>query len=298
MGRDARKGQLLSPSGDQGPRRRAGRHGPLLGRGDRGRGGGGPLASGGCSASSGTPRRCAAPGPQQEQPLRGPRLGGRAPRPAQGRGLEKASRARAAGHAQGHLRNHRRPGLLGQVHPGARRKTAPRRVAASHALHARARRDPCGRAHQGDRPGPGRWRWTHGRRLTCTRRPAPTTCREAILPRLEAGENVLCERYLDSSLAYQGFGRGLGVDAVRALNAYAVGHRRARQDLLPAPRAGTRGSGAPGSSGAPQTGSRPSATTSCGASRRVSRSWRGSSRTASKSSTPRSHRRNSQAGGG
>jgi dTMP kinase len=44
-----------------------------------------------------------------------------------------------------------------------------------------------------------------------------------ILPYLEAGENVLCERYLDSSLAYQGFGRGLGVEAVRALNAYAVG---------------------------------------------------------------------------
>src|ERR671916_318343 len=47
--------------------------------------------------------------------------------------------------------------------------------------------------------------------------------RGAILPHLEAGENVLCERYLDSSLAYQGFGRGLGVEAVRALNAYAVG---------------------------------------------------------------------------
>jgi dTMP kinase len=47
--------------------------------------------------------------------------------------------------------------------------------------------------------------------------------RRAILPRLEAGENVLCERYLDSSLAYQGFGRGLGVEAVRAMNAYAVG---------------------------------------------------------------------------
>ncbi len=47
--------------------------------------------------------------------------------------------------------------------------------------------------------------------------------RRAILPRLEAGENVLCERYLDSSVAYQGFGRGLGVDEVRALNAYAVG---------------------------------------------------------------------------
>jgi dTMP kinase len=34
---------------------------------------------------------------------------------------------------------------------------------------------------------------------------------------------VLSERFLDSSIAYQGFGRGLGVDAVRALNAYAVG---------------------------------------------------------------------------
>jgi dTMP kinase len=47
--------------------------------------------------------------------------------------------------------------------------------------------------------------------------------RGAILPRLAAGENVLCERYLDSSIAYQGFGRGLGIDEVRAMNAYAVG---------------------------------------------------------------------------
>ena len=47
--------------------------------------------------------------------------------------------------------------------------------------------------------------------------------RRMIRPCLEAGESVLCERFLDSSLAYQGFGRGLGVDTVRALNAYAVG---------------------------------------------------------------------------
>jgi len=47
--------------------------------------------------------------------------------------------------------------------------------------------------------------------------------RKTILPRLRAQENVLCERYLDSSIAYQGFGRGLGVEEVRALNAYAVG---------------------------------------------------------------------------
>ena len=44
-----------------------------------------------------------------------------------------------------------------------------------------------------------------------------------VLPRLERGENVVCERYLDSSLAYQGYGRELGVDAVCGLNAYAVG---------------------------------------------------------------------------
>jgi dTMP kinase len=47
--------------------------------------------------------------------------------------------------------------------------------------------------------------------------------RREILPRLESGEVVLCERFLDSSLAYQGVGRGLGLDAVRELNAWAVG---------------------------------------------------------------------------
>ncbi|MDQ3945589.1 MAG: dTMP kinase, partial [Actinomycetota bacterium] len=47
--------------------------------------------------------------------------------------------------------------------------------------------------------------------------------RREILPRLKNGELVLCERFLDSSLAYQGVGRGLGVAAVRGLNARAVG---------------------------------------------------------------------------
>ena len=47
--------------------------------------------------------------------------------------------------------------------------------------------------------------------------------RNGILPRLQAGENVFCDRFLDSSIAYQGVGRGLGMDEVRALNAYAVG---------------------------------------------------------------------------
>ncbi len=47
--------------------------------------------------------------------------------------------------------------------------------------------------------------------------------RREILPRLESGELVLCERFLDSSLAYQGAGRGLGLAAVRELNEQAVG---------------------------------------------------------------------------
>jgi dTMP kinase len=47
--------------------------------------------------------------------------------------------------------------------------------------------------------------------------------RRDIFPRLLRGENVVCERYLDSSLAYQGFGRGLGMEAVHGLNARAVG---------------------------------------------------------------------------
>ena len=46
--------------------------------------------------------------------------------------------------------------------------------------------------------------------------------RHGILPHLVRGENVVCERYLDSSLAYQGYGRELGAEAVRELNAWAV----------------------------------------------------------------------------
>ncbi|MDQ4127858.1 MAG: dTMP kinase [Actinomycetota bacterium] len=47
--------------------------------------------------------------------------------------------------------------------------------------------------------------------------------RREILPRLHDGRVVLCERFLDSSIAYQGAGRGLGTTAVRELNVWAVG---------------------------------------------------------------------------
>jgi dTMP kinase len=42
-------------------------------------------------------------------------------------------------------------------------------------------------------------------------------------PLLAAGRDVLLDRFVDSSLAYQGAGRGLGVEAVRELNAFATG---------------------------------------------------------------------------
>ncbi|HEY8284981.1 MAG TPA: dTMP kinase [Chloroflexota bacterium] len=44
-----------------------------------------------------------------------------------------------------------------------------------------------------------------------------------IRPALEAGRIVICDRHTDSTLAYQGFGDGLPLDAVRAVNGLATG---------------------------------------------------------------------------
>jgi dTMP kinase len=47
---------------------------------------------------------------------------------------------------------------------------------------------------------------------------------QVIRPALARGQDVLCDRYLDSSLAYQGLARGLGVERVLEINLAATGH--------------------------------------------------------------------------
>ena len=46
--------------------------------------------------------------------------------------------------------------------------------------------------------------------------------KETVKPRLDNGELVLCDRFIDSSLAYQGYARGLGVDFIEKINDYAI----------------------------------------------------------------------------
>ena len=46
--------------------------------------------------------------------------------------------------------------------------------------------------------------------------------KERILPALDAGKFLLVDRFIDSSVAYQGFGRGLNVEDIHWLNAYAT----------------------------------------------------------------------------
>ncbi len=46
---------------------------------------------------------------------------------------------------------------------------------------------------------------------------------EVIRPALDQGKLILCDRYTDSTLAYQGYGRGLSLDQLRAVNHIATG---------------------------------------------------------------------------
>lgn len=45
---------------------------------------------------------------------------------------------------------------------------------------------------------------------------------EKVLPALNNGRIVVCDRFIDSSLAYQGYARGLGIEEVMSINQFAI----------------------------------------------------------------------------
>jgi len=48
---------------------------------------------------------------------------------------------------------------------------------------------------------------------------------QKVLPALQKGQLVLCDRFIDSSLAYQGYAREIGIEEVLAINEFAIGKR-------------------------------------------------------------------------
>lgn len=56
--------------------------------------------------------------------------------------------------------------------------------------------------------------------------------RQVILPALERGEWVVCDRFVDSTYAYQGFGRGFDLAALRRINEFAICGRMPDLTLL------------------------------------------------------------------
>ena len=55
---------------------------------------------------------------------------------------------------------------------------------------------------------------------------------EKVEPALREGKHVLCDRFIDSSLVYQGIGRGLGIENVRSINEFAIGTRMPDKTIL------------------------------------------------------------------
>lgn len=45
---------------------------------------------------------------------------------------------------------------------------------------------------------------------------------EKVIPALKSGQIVLCDRFVDSSLVYQGYARGLGIEEVYSINKFAI----------------------------------------------------------------------------
>ena len=56
--------------------------------------------------------------------------------------------------------------------------------------------------------------------------------KQVILPALERGEWVLCDRFIDSTMAYQGFARGMDIDTLDRINDFAIHGRKPDLTLL------------------------------------------------------------------
>ncbi len=80
---------------------------------------------------------------------------------------------------------------------------------------------------------------------------------EVIAPALDGGADVVADRYVDSSLAYQGYARGLGMDEVWQVNLHATGglvpDRTVLLELSPTVAAGRRGAGRDRIEGEPES---------------------------------------------
>jgi dTMP kinase len=55
---------------------------------------------------------------------------------------------------------------------------------------------------------------------------------QKILPALERGEWVLCDRFIDSTMAYQGFARGMDLETLDRINDFAITLRKPNLTLL------------------------------------------------------------------
>jgi len=80
---------------------------------------------------------------------------------------------------------------------------------------------------------------------------------KTIRPALERGQWVLSDRFIDSSLAYQGGGGGLGIEAVRAINVFGIGDNFPDRTLVLTLEDGAERARARDSDGSDRIGGRP-----------------------------------------
>lgn len=80
---------------------------------------------------------------------------------------------------------------------------------------------------------------------------------KTVQPALGRGQWVLCDRFVDSSLAYQGGAGGLGIEAVRAINAFGIGEDFPDRTLVLTLDEGAERARARDADGSDRIGSRP-----------------------------------------